>query len=151
MAECSVCSRGEEAATIVNELLFAKTKLRDIETQVGVGFRSVSRHSQPNARCPFSFTRFKAARIRNKGARRSGRWIVQWADGSYSIDGETVPASAIRADDAIFVVVYRETPVDHFKNPRALAPTSENIAALHLLAVAEDSQRTNAHIPPNAS
>jgi hypothetical protein len=77
--QCSVCSRGEDVARTVNELLEKKTPIKLIEQKTGVSHSTLSRHKLGN--CEFSFSNFKAARVKSRNAAPSGFIFIQWPGG----------------------------------------------------------------------
>jgi hypothetical protein len=137
MAECSVCSKGEETALLVNELLEKGIYLRDIETQTGIGFRSIHRHRHSH-KCPFSFSKYKAAKIKSRSTLASGRLLVRWPDGTLTDRESPIAASEVSPNDFLFVVSYQETPLTKFGNPIALIS-----AALISEAEAENAERSS--------
>ncbi len=125
MSECSVCSKGEEAARIVNELLERKTPLREIQAQTSIHKNSLHRHQHGN--CRFSFSKFKAAKIKSKAPNLDGRMIVSWPER----DGDGQPAHFSYFDrilheqdllpaDTLFIVEYatRFDPATHAEQNR---------------------------------
>jgi len=153
MPTCSICSKGEPVALTVNELLERKTPVREIEAQTGIGFRTVDRHKRGD--CRFSFSKFKAAKVKAKSPiNLDGRHIVQWPDGRsatssadlssrtvFTWQGAEIRASDIRPDDLIIRVVYEIHDIGAFGNPRALAATPSNLEKFFALALAEDAKR----------
>ena len=140
MPACSICERGEADADVVNTLLHARTKLRDIETQTGLGFRSVSRHAQPSARCPFAFWKWKAARLKSqKTVKLDGRWVVAWPDGTYSAPPAgsherphhvTITGCDLRPDDLLILVTFEAPlPARHVRELQPVEPEESVIAS----------------------
>jgi hypothetical protein len=143
--ECSIC-QVEETARTINELLERQTPVRTIEAQTGVSHSTISRHKLGN--CRFSFSAFKAAKIRGKSKAGSlpGRMIVRWPalDGVpayYAHWDRTIPESELRETDTLFVVSWRETRIASMGNPRAATLTPENLPEFIDLARAEDAKR----------
>jgi hypothetical protein len=119
MAECSICSKGEETARIVNELLERKTPVREIQVQTGIHKNTVHRHQHGN--CRFSFSKFKAAKLKSRSSvNLNGREVVQWPGPNgptfttciIDVRGKTkcepVGADQLRPDDILLVVEYAD-------------------------------------------
>lgn len=79
---CSICSKGEQVATTVNEMLWTKKTLAEISTQTNFHPSSIHRHKFGD--CVFSFPKFKAAKVaaKNKPMGQGGRLVVCWPVGS---------------------------------------------------------------------
>jgi hypothetical protein len=138
---CSICDRpgGPE---IVNELLSKQSTLDEIAEATGFHRSSIDRHKHGN--CPFSFPKYKAAKVKaGRTVTLGGRMVVRWPSGELTLDGEAIPASQLRETDVLFAVEYEKLSVGRMSkmNVRALAPTEENLSLLHELAEIEDRER----------
>jgi len=120
MATCSICANSE-MAELVNEMLLEKAGLDLIAEKTGAHRSSVHRHKR---KC---FPDWRAARLKSRSGKPldTGRDIVLWPSGEYTWFGETIPASAIRETDAVFIIQYAEPFMEH----------------QHALALREDAER----------
>jgi hypothetical protein len=76
---CSICSKGEESAGVVNEMLFKKSTLDEIAAATGFHRSSIDRHKKGD--CTFSFPSYRAARVASKNKAltvENCRVIVAW-------------------------------------------------------------------------
>jgi|SRR5882762_327912 len=136
MATCSICDR-PDAASIINELLEKKTGLDTIAEQTGFHRSSIHRHSK---KC---YPAWRASKLKTKrgSASDSGRDIARWPDGTHTWYGESIPASAIRETDSLFIIEYALPFMEH-QHALALREDAERKAKLDGIPTGQSSNQS---------
>jgi hypothetical protein len=147
-AQCSICSRGLEAATVVNEALWAKNTLKQISTATNFHPSSIDRHKKGS--CVFSFPNYKSSRIKNKNraVTEQGRLIVCWPSGDHFpgcapgthpkpkftlFGGEEISPDKLTASDTLLRVEYARPLLSEQLIGLAFAEDGERFPKLHVL------------------
>jgi hypothetical protein len=134
--ECSICSK--DAANIVNEMLWEKRTLDEIASATNFNRSSIHRHGSPKAKCKFSFTAYKAARVKakNKGVDFSkARVVVCWPNGKLTFMDNARPLTRedVQPGDVVLNVKFEERKHRDMPNPTDKAWDE---------ALAEDAERS---------
>jgi hypothetical protein len=98
--QCSICSAGIEAATLVNQLLQGGEFLKTIAEKTSFSKSSIHRHKV--GRCEHGFVAWKAARLKAKREKVTGigrRHVVRW----FGLDGkDMIPERIVATEHSRF-------------------------------------------------
>jgi hypothetical protein len=124
--QCSICTAGADASNAVNEALAKGEFLQTIAARFGFSKSAIHRHKR--GKCEHSFLVWKAARIRARREKTTGRRIVtRWfgleggsskppvrhtvsVHSRFTVDSrlEEISAADVRPDDILVDVVFDE-------------------------------------------
>lgn len=128
--------------------------LRDIASATNFGKSSIGRHKLSLC-CRFSFSKWKAAKVKTRRSSEVGRLVVSWPepDGSFSFtlhaNGEAIALQDLEETDVLIAVSFAEPKLAELKNLRAIAnPSPELLAEFHAAAIAEDLARASENNAP---